>query len=209
MQAFLCKVLAMKMMDAFRWTFRRTRSVLLVGLLAGMLGACGGRGGMETSATSNHVAAEQTQQQTGAMQDVSQEQLDATASAVPQEGMPVAILLADTEKQEGWVVVPMQSGVLYVSPQPVITRSDLTDVQAGRGRSGEGLLALGLSQQAQIRLRNTTTQFPNKRLALVIGQNMVAAPGYTAPVSSDRLVFPLGTTQNAAAAAFAITGQEQ
>lgn len=120
----------------------------------------------------------------------------------------MAVLLADTIEQEGWTAVPVQAGTLYVNPQPVLTRDDLTGVQAGRGRSGEGLLALGITPEAQIRLQDATTQFPNKRLALVVGRTMLAAPSYTTPVSTDQLVFPVGSEQNAAAAARAIAGQD-
>jgi len=129
---------------------------------------------------------------------------DAPVRLQPQ-GITVAVLLADTAQQDGWITVPVQDGALYINPQPVILRSDITDVQAGLGRSGEGLLALGLSEEAQVRLRNITEQFPNKRLALVVGRNMLAAPAYTAPVSQARLVFPVGTGQNAAAALHVIT----
>ncbi len=121
---------------------------------------------------------------------------------------PVAVLLADTVEQEGWTAVPVQEGTLYVNPRPVITRDDLTGVQAGRGRSGEGLLALALNADARLRLQEATAQFPNKRLALVVGRTMLAAPSYTTPVDTDQLVFPVGSEQNAAAAARAIAGQD-
>lgn len=119
---------------------------------------------------------------------------------------PVAVLLADTVEQEGWMPVAIQSGTLYVNPQPVITHNDLVDVDAGRGPSGQGLLALTITPEAQTRLEEATAQFPNKRLALVVGRTMLAAPGYSTPVDTNQLVFPVGTEQNAAAAVRAITG---
>ncbi len=144
----------------------------------------------------------------------------APTAPAPQEGAgvqqpearqpaPVAVLLADTVEQDGWTPVPVQEGTLYVNPQPIITRDDLTGVQAGRGRSGEGLLALALSPDARARLQETTAEFPNKRLALVVGRTMLAAPSYTTPVDTDQLVFPVGSEQNAAAAARAIAGRDE
>jgi len=181
----------------------------LAATLSATLMACTSSGtqSQATSANNPEHAAEQTTPSTTAPEAQSQNAASLPLSGIAREGTPVTVLVADTLEQEGWLAVPVQGGMLYLNPQPVVTRSDLTGVQAGRGRSSEGLLALGLSLEAQIRLRNVTTQFANKRLALVIGRNMVAAPGYTAPVSSDRLVFPVGTPQNAAEAVLAITGE--
>ncbi|HCP76455.1 MAG TPA: hypothetical protein DIU11_01635, partial [Pusillimonas sp.] len=50
---------------------------------------------------------------------------------------------------------------------------------------------------------------PNKRLALVVGSTMLAAPGYTTQVSTDQLVFGVGSEANATAAARAIAGAQE
>jgi len=188
-------------MKTVHGVFGRLQSALLLVALAGLMVACASKTG-DGSAS----APEQTAAQQGQAQDPAQGQTAAPPDPLPitPQGVVVAILLADTLEQEGWAAVPVQGGVLYVNPQPVITRGDLINVQAGSGRSGEGLLALGLSPEAQMRLSNITAQFPNKRLALVVGRSMLAAPGYTAPVTHDKLVFPVGTQQNAAAAVHAI-----
>ncbi len=122
------------------------------------------------------------------------------------QGAPVAVFLADTEEQAGWRPVQIQSGTLYINPQPVITREDLVDVRAGTSRQGDGLLALGLSELGRKKVENITAANPNKRLALVVGRTMLAAPGYSTQVSTDQLVFGVGTEANATAAARAIAG---
>jgi len=199
------------MKNTFRHISPKHLTRLLLAALTATLMACASSGADPQSqaapANTPEHAAEQTPQSATAPEAPSQNTASLPLSGIAHEGTPVTVLVADTVEQEGWLAVPVQGGMLYLNPQPVVTRSDLTGVQAGRGRSNEGLLALGLSLEAQIRLRNVTTQFANKRLALVIGRNMVAAPGYTAPVSSDRLVFPVGTPQNAAEAVLAITGE--
>jgi len=204
--------------QAMKNTFRHTppkhiTRLLLTTLTAALtatLMACASNGAGSHSPATSAPPPEQAQTTPSATAPETQPQSAASLplSGIAREGTPVTVLVADTLEQEGWLAVPVQGGMLYLNPQPVITRSDLTGVQAGRGRSNEGLLALDLSLEAQIRLRNVTTQFSNKRLALVIGRNMVAAPAYTAPVSSDRLVFPVGTPQNAAEAVLAITGED-
>ena len=121
-------------------------------------------------------------------------------------GARVAVFLADTTSQPGWTAVNIQSGTLYVNPQPVITRRDLSDIRAGASKEGVGLLALGLNEAGQSKILDVTTQYPNKRLALVVGHTMLSAPGYTVPVTAQQLVFPVGTEENATAAAKSIAG---
>ncbi|WP_397473046.1 SecDF P1 head subdomain-containing protein [Pusillimonas sp.] len=125
------------------------------------------------------------------------------------QGAPVAVFLADTVNQQGWTPVQIQSGTLYVNPQPVVTRDDLVGVQAGTSQDGNGLLALALNNMGQKKITDITTQNPNKRLALVVGRTMLAAPSFTTPVDTDQLVFAVGTEQNATAAARAIAGVDE
>ena len=121
-------------------------------------------------------------------------------------GAPVAVFLADTAAQPGWSPVKVQSGTLYVNPQPVVTRDDLVGVRAGTNKEGEGLLALALNEVGQKKVASITANNPNRRLALVVGRTMLAAPNYTTTVTSDQLVFGVGTAENATAAARAIAG---
>src|SRR5690606_8153960 len=65
-----------------------------------------------------------------------------TTQPAQQQGAPVAVYVADTAQHKGWTPVSIQSGTLYVNPTPVLTRADLSSVQAGAGKQGEGLLAL-------------------------------------------------------------------
>lgn len=129
-----------------------------------------------------------------------------TADAPVQQGAPVAVYLADTVQQEGWVSVNIQSGNLYLNPEPVLTREDLTGVQAGTNQQGAGLLALDLSEEGRQKVTRLTGRYPNKRLALVVGRTMLAAPAYTTPVTTAQLVFGVGSEQNAVLAARAIAG---
>jgi len=132
-----------------------------------------------------------------------------TSAEVSSQGAPVAVFLADTVNQQGWTPVQIQAGTLYVNPQPVITRDDLVGVQAGTSEDGTGLLALALNNVGQKKVTDITTQNPNKRLALVVGRTMLAAPNFTTPVTSDQLVFAVGTEENATAAARAIAGVDE
>lgn len=129
-----------------------------------------------------------------------------TTQQAQRQGAPIAVFLADTTMQSGWTPVAIQSGTLYVNPQPVITRDDLSGIQAGSNKQGEGLLALQLNDSGKAKVADITTKNPNKRLALVVGRTMMAAPGYTTPVTTGHLIFAVGTEENATAAARAVAG---
>ncbi|MAO51188.1 MAG: hypothetical protein CML16_09955 [Pusillimonas sp.] len=177
------------------------RLVLPLSLLA--LAACQTMPG-DTTSTESSTAPSTTAPQPGSTASQEQEALQAA-----RQGAPVAVFLADTEEQAGWRGVQIQSGMLYINPQPVITREDLVDVRAGTSRQGDGLLALGLSELGRKKVENITQANPNKRLALVVGSTMLAAPGYTTQVSTDQLVFGVGSEANATAAARAIAGAQE
>lgn len=133
-----------------------------------------------------------------------------TVQPAAEAGAPVAVFLADMTQQDGWREVPVGAdSMLYLDPQPVVTRDDLTGVQAGANQEGQGLLALMLSDEARARLEDLTARHPNKRLALVVGRTLMAAPGYSEPVVSGQLIFPVGTEENATAAARAIAGVDE
>lgn len=133
----------------------------------------------------------------------------AQPSGAQQQVAPVQVFLADTQPQSGWARVDVQpNGALYVNPRAIIVRDDLTGVQAGTNDSKEGLLALNLTPEAAQRLLQVTTQNPRKRLALVVGDTMLAAPSYSSPVKDGRLIFMVGTEANAMAAARAIAGPQ-
>ena len=177
------------------------RLVLPLSLLA--LAACQTMPG-DTTSTESSTAPSTTAPQPGSTASQEQEALQAA-----RQGAPVAVFLADTEEQAGWRGVQIQSGMLYINPQPVITREDLVDVRAGTSRQGDDLLALGLSELGRKKVENITQANPNKRLALVVGSTMLAAPGYTTQVSTDQLVFGVGSEANATAAARAIAGAQE
>lgn len=132
---------------------------------------------------------------------------DAPTQPAAEQGAPVAVFLADMNQQAGWREVPVGAdSVLYLNPQPIVVRDDLTGVQAGSNQQGQGLLALMISEDARSRVQDITTRNPNMRLALVVGSTLMAAPGYSEPVSTGQLIFPVGTEENATAAARAIAG---
>lgn len=178
-----------------------TRSSLAVALLA--LAAC------QSTALQQETATQPTQPAVAASTAPVPTEAE-TVQPAAEQGALVAVFLADMVAQEGWREVPVGSNAtLYLDPTPLITREDLTGVQAGSNPEGLGLLALMLSEEASARVAALTEQHPNKRLALVVGRTLMAAPGYSEPVTSGQLIFPVGSEGNATAAARAIAGVDE
>lgn len=132
-----------------------------------------------------------------------------SGDAAANDGASVAVFIADFNEQEGWHPVPLESGHLYINPEPVILRDDLTGIQAGKSEDDEGLLALSLTNEGQERVTDATTQYPDMRLALIVGNTLLAAPGYSEPVVNEHLIFAVGTEENAVAVARAIAGVDE
>lgn len=181
----------------------RTLSRVLVPLSLVALAAC------QTVPTKKTASAPVADTVSSQPQQTSQGAPTQTPAPAQAQGANVAVFIADTKAQTGWTPVDIQSGMLYVNPQPVITRGDLTGIQAGANKEGQGLLALQLNESGKAKISEATRKNPNKRLALVVGRTMLAAPSYTTAVSSDHLVFAVGSEENATAAARAIAGVPQ
>lgn len=179
-----------------------THTLAVAGLVA--LAAC------ETtspSGSSTSAPEQPEQQQSQAPQQPTQSATDpAQAQQGTQQGAPVAIFVAATTEQPGWHPIELESGNLYLNPEPVVIQNDLTGVQAGAGDDGIGLLALELNPEGQSKVQKATSDHPNMRLALIVGQTLLAAPGYAEPVMQEQLVFAVGSEDNANAVARAIAG---
>lgn len=109
----------------------------------------------------------------------------------------ISIFVADINPREGWIAVPVKDGTLYINSEPALRLNDMLGIQPGNNDQGEGLLAVDITNTARIALASITTTYSNLRLALIVGQTLVAAPSYMSPVDSPRLIFPVGSPQDA------------
>ena len=151
-------------------------------------------GGTAAPSTSTPAAVEQT--------------IAPAAQAEPQMAAPLLVFLADTQPHPDWVEVEIDSSnKLYMEPEAFLTREDLASVEAGSAESGEGLLALTLNEPATQRLATLTQQHRGKRLALVVDGTLLAIPGFSEPLTNNRLIFMVGSKENAVTAAQIIAGQ--
>ena len=145
----------------------------------------------------------------GASQSVSPEvETDAVASPEAQALEPLLVFLADTTPHADWAEVQIdENSTLYMEADAFITRDDLEGVEAGSSETGEGLLALNLKPEARQRLHQLTQQHTGKRLALVVDGTLLAVPSFSKPIDLERLIFAVGSKENAMMAARIIAGE--
>jgi len=125
------------------------------------------------------------------------------------EYSPMMVFLADFEPVDDWAEVVLdEETTLYLQPEPSFTRDDLMSVETYSSDSGEGLLALMLTDAARQRLESITTENPDRRLALAVDGTLLAVPRYSEPLTNGQLVFMVGTVENAQTAAEIIAGDD-
>lgn len=177
----------------------------------GMLGACLLLSACQTmprspgAVTSGPEASLQSSVQPGA---------GATAERAPElkvssspRAVDLRLFIADVKPHVGWTAVALKPrGILYVRTDPVITRADLMGIQSATDQAGGGILILALNDGGFRKVQAATSAHPGLRLALVVGQTMLAAPGYAAPIHEQQLAFAVGTPRNAQIAARAVAG---
>ncbi len=133
----------------------------------------------------------------------------ASGPGVVAPAVDISIFVADTNPHDDWIAVPVKDETLYIKSDPALRLTDLLGIQAGNNDKGEGLLAVDITDTAKAALASLTTTHENLRLALIVGQTLVAAPTYISPVDSSRLIFPIGKPQDAEKLVRLVAGQAE
>lgn len=166
----------------------------------------------QDAAPADEAPAETTEQQpatTAPVQPGAPTGQDSDATDQQAEYSPMMVFLADFEPVDDWAEVVLdEETTLYLQPEPSFTRDDLMSVETYSSDSGEGLLALMLTDAARQRLENITTENPDRRLALAVDGTLLAVPRYSEPLTNGQLVFMVGTVENAQTAAQIIAGDD-
>jgi len=131
----------------------------------------------------------------------------ASPGSDPPAASDLGVYLADVHPHVDWVPVALQpTGVIYLRPEPLIRRSDLMGIRAVEGPGPGGQLVLILTERGLDRAQAGTAAYPGLRLALVVGQKLLAAPRYAAPVSEQQLLFSFDSLVEAENIARAVAG---
>ncbi|ARP92015.1 preprotein translocase subunit SecD [Bordetella genomosp. 9] len=124
----------------------------------------------------------------------------ATAPSAPQAApaaASVGFYVAQTEPGTGLTQVKLTDTTVYVQPNPVLTRADLTEAAALVDRQGNNFVGLRFSPEGARKLSQISAQNVGKLLVLVINGQLVAAPRIAEPLNRGVLAFSVDTAQTA------------
>ena len=118
----------------------------------------------------------------------------------------VLFRLAQTEQAQGLTEVKLSDGSLWVQPQPVLSRADLSGVEPLQTQQGQALVRFHFNQIGARKLAEISRRFPGKLLMLTINNQLVAAPRLSDPLIDGVMVIPVTNAQQALAIAQGIAG---
>jgi len=124
----------------------------------------------------------------------------------PATASSVDFYLAQQQPAPGLREIALPDGKLYMQQTPVLTRADLTDAAALVDRQGQNFVGLRFSEAGARKLTDVSTKNVGNRLALVIDQELVAAPSIAEPLNRGVLAFGVASAQAASEIAAKIRG---
>lgn len=133
----------------------------------------------------------------------------AASTPAGQTVQPISVYLAQSQPVEGRTPVNVPGGALYLDKRPFLTRADLSEAAAMSDRQGQHFVGLRLTPSGAKKLDAASRQNIGSLLALVIGNELVAAPRITGPLDSGVLAFGMPSADAAAQLAARIRGDAQ
>lgn len=118
----------------------------------------------------------------------------------------VDFYLAQKQPAAGLREIALPDGKLYMQTVPVLTRADLTDAAALVDRQGQNFVGLRFSEAGARKLNDVSSKNVGNMLALVIDQELVAAPLIGEPLNRGVLAFGVQSAQAASEIAAKIRG---
>ncbi|HWK60588.1 MAG TPA: preprotein translocase subunit SecD [Eoetvoesiella sp.] len=156
--------------------------------MAVALAGCQAAGPAQRAATEGN--AENTVRQPGARQ--------------PRHRAEVFFRLAQAKEAKGLSELRLSGGSIWVLPQPVLSRADLSSVEPIQTQQGRAFVRFGFTQEGARKLQALSRRFPGKLLVLTIDNDLVAAPRIGKPLTQGEMVVGVASGKQAMAIARAI-----
>ena len=156
--------------------------------MAVALAGCQAAGPAQRAATAGN--AENSARQQGARQ--------------PPHQAEVFFRLAQAEKAKGLSELRLSSGSIWVLPQPVLSRGDLSSVEPIQTQQGKAFVRFGFTQDGARKLLELSRRFQGKLLVLTIDNDLVAVPRIGKPLTQGEMVVGVASGKQAVAIARAI-----
>lgn len=133
----------------------------------------------------------------------------APAATGQQQAAPVSFFLAQPEKDQGLRELKLKDGSLWVLPQPVLVRNDLTRVTPLEAKDGKGVVRFDFNPAGAKKLADLSQRFQGKRLVLVVGHEIIAIPQIAGRMNDGTMFIVVPSAAQAQAITRAIAGQAQ
>ncbi len=133
----------------------------------------------------------------------------AQRAAAPQQAAQqpaVEFRLAQPERAPNLNELRMANATLWVAPQPVLARGDLSTVVPVKAKDGKSYVRFNFTQPGAQKLAALTQRFSGKNLVLTVGGNLVATPRIGRPITNGVLFVPMASEQQALNVAAVIGG---
>jgi preprotein translocase subunit SecD len=141
--------------------------------------------------------------QTQAPQSAPVQQAPAAAPAQP---VPLYIHVSSPTPLRGWDKAVVAQDTLYIDPLPAITSQDLTHIDPMANDKNQGFIGLYFNDAGKAKLLKMSTQHKGKRVAVLLGDQIVAAPQLADPLSDGVMIFGVVSPQAAQIIAHAVAG---
>ncbi len=123
---------------------------------------------------------------------------------------PVEFYVAQAQPSKGSMAVKLPNGdMVYLLGEPVLTRDDLTEAAALADRQGQNFVGLRFTKVGARKLNEVSSKNIDHMLALVVDQELVAAPRIAEPLNRGVLAFAVPSAQIAMTLAAKIRGDDQ
>jgi preprotein translocase subunit SecD len=119
----------------------------------------------------------------------------------------VEFRLAQPERAPNLSELRMANATLWVLPQPLFTRADLSTVTSVRAKDGKAYVRFTFTQAGARKLALATQRYPGKVLVLTVAGNLVATPQIAGPMNAGVLFVPMASEQQALNVAAVIGGE--
>jgi preprotein translocase subunit SecD len=123
----------------------------------------------------------------------------ATSTAAQQTAKApvVEFRLAQSQPDTGLQRVQIGNQVMWVLPQPVLTRSDVRSLVAVKSREGKDYVQFTFTPAAAPRLAEISQRYRGKYLLLSVDRYLVSAPTIGGPMTNGELFVPATSAEDA------------
>ncbi|MGC3963035.1 MAG: hypothetical protein QM803_06790 [Rhodocyclaceae bacterium] len=120
---------------------------------------------------------------------------------------PLYILMTSPKEVKGWDRTTIGQDTVYINPKPLLGSADLTNIDPLANKDGQGFIGLYFNDAGKTKLADVSRANSGQRIAVVVGQDIVALPLLKDPLNDGFMMFGVVSPQAAQIIAHKVAGQ--